>query len=246
MKRGVSLYYAALNNVNPYYYQICNGTGYTGGVSDLGDDVYVAFRDINGDGLPDRIIACQCEPYTTWYVQINTGTGFGPLISWPTGSQGQTGNFLFCGIDTTNATDNGTLAGVAMLLDMNGDGLPDRVEYANQGLNNYYVVELSTGPYPDLLTAASNGIGGVVTATYKPSTQWNNQQSTNSSPTRYLLPFVFYTVSSVSVTDGVYPAYTDTYNYTGGYWNYILRQFDGFAQTTVADPLQMTNIHWFH
>jgi YD repeat-containing protein len=232
-------------NVNPYYYVNC-GTQYSPGIGDLGDSPYVGYRDVNGDGLPDRIIALQCSPYTEWLVQLNTGTGFGPMFSWATGSQGQTGNAEFCGVSTTGTTDIGVSAGVAMLLDMNGDGLPDRVEYQYPGPSSDYVVELSSGPYPDLMIAASNGLGGIVTAAYKPSTQIDNRESTSTSPTRYLLPFLYYTVSSVSVYDGINPASTTSYSYTGGYWNSILRQFDGFAQTTVADPLQLTNIHWFH
>lgn len=230
-------------NVNSYDNVAC-GAGYTTGNADLGDDAFVAYRDINGDGLPDRIIACQCTatPYTNWWVQLNTGTGFAPLRNWgPLVNQGQTANQYLSGMETTA---NGT--GVAMLLDMNGDGLPDHVEVANNGPLTYYVVELSSGPFPDLLTIASNGLGGVVSATYKPSTQYDNRQNTNTTPGTYLLPFPYYTVSSVSVGDGIYPSNTTTYSYTGGYWNYVLRQFDGFAQTTVTDPLGMKTVHWFH
>ncbi len=232
-------------NVNAYYNISCGG-GSTPGISDLGDDYQVAYRDINGDGLPDRLIACQCTPYTSWLVQINTGTGFGPITTWsPVNSQGQTTTPAYSGIQTT--TTNGLVVnGVAMLLDMNGDGLPDRVEYANPGNNNYYVVELSSGPFPDLMIAASNGLGGVVSASYTPATQWDNRASTTASPAQYLLPFPLYTVSSVSVSDGINSADTTTYNYTGGYWNYSQHQFNGFAQTTVSDPLNMTNVHWFH
>ena len=232
-------------NVNPYYNVSCGG-GSTPGISDLGDDAYVAYRDVNGDGLPDRIIACQCSPYTTWMVQINTGTGFGPLINWgPVNSQGQTTTPAYCGIQTT--TTNGLIVnGVSMLLDMNGDGLPDRVEYAYPGSETYYVVELSSGPFPDLMIAASNGLGGIVNTTYKPATQWDNRAATNVSPAQYLMPFPLYTVSSASVSDGINSSATTTYNYTGGYWNYAQHQFNGFAQTTVADPLNMTTVHWFH
>ncbi len=239
-------------NVNPYYDVSCGG-GTTPGISDLGDSYQVAYRDVNGDGSPDRIIACQCPytgstetGYTNWLVQINTGTGFGPLINWgPVNSQGQTTTQAYCGIQTT--TTNGLIVnGVSMLLDMNGDGLPDRVEYAYPGNNNYYVVELSSGPFPDLMIAASNGLGGIVNAAYKPATRWDNRASTNASPAQYLLPFPLYTVSSVSVSDGINPSDTTTYSYTGGYWNYAQHQFNGFAQTTVSDPLNVTNVHWFH
>jgi RHS repeat-associated protein len=241
-------------NVNPYYNLTCGG-GTTPGIQDLGDDYQVAYRDINGDGLPDRIIACQCSysggtqvGYTNWLVQINTGTGFGPLINWgPIQSQNQPLQENYCGIQSSGVIGTST-SGITMLLDMNGDGLPDRVEYVyNATVNsNYYFVELSSGPVPDLLTIASNGLGGVVSATYQPATHWDNRETTNTSPSRYLLPFPLPTVSSVSVGDGIYSSNTTTYSYTGGFWSYPLHQFNGFAQTTVVDPLGLTTVHWFH
>jgi len=237
-------------NVNPYYNVNC-GTYSTAGICDLGDDYQVAYRDINGDGLPDRIIACQCAPYrSTWMVQLNTGTGFGPLTNWTNvDNQGQTSSEAFSGIQgsVTNIVDmNIYLTGQTMLLDMNGDGLPDRVEEVSSDDATYYKVQLSSGPIADLLIAASNGLGGVVTVSYQPATHWDNRASTNSSTPQYLLPFPLQTVSSVSVTDGIYPANTTTYSYTGGYWSYALHQFDGFAQAFVTDPLNMQTVHWFH
>jgi RHS repeat-associated protein len=226
--------------VDPYYNHICGGA-YTTGINELGDDYQVAYKDVNGDGLPDRIVACQCATtgYTNFMVQINTGSGFAPLINWgPTSSQGYTTDSNPCGIQTSCST----------LLDINGDGLPDRVQsiYPTPN-NNYLIVELSKGPFPDLLTNVANGIGEVVSATYVPSTQYDNRLSTNSAvPTQYLMPFPLYTVSSVSVGDGLSSTNTTTYNYNGGYWNPTLRQFNGFAQAIAVDPLGMTNSHWFH
>jgi RHS repeat-associated protein len=232
-------------NVNPYY-NLTNGGAYTPGIADLGDDYQVALRDVNGDGLPDRIIACVFSyfngvqtGYTNWFVQLNTGNGFANAINWgPTYNQGYNTDTNVCGIQATKAT----------LIDINGDGLPDRVEavYSPTLSSTYFVVSLSAGPFPDLLTVASNGLGGAVTATYKPSTQYDNTESPGASPTRQLLPFPQYTASSVSVYDGINPANTTTYAYSGGYWNFALRQFNGFAQATEVDPLLTTNIHWFH
>jgi len=226
--------------VDPYYNHTCGG-GTTPGINELGDDYQVAYRDVNGDGLPDRIIACQCSVtgYTGFMVQINTGSSFAPLINWgPTFSQGQTTDTSACGIQTSIAT----------LMDINGDGLPDRVEAVEYPTtaSNYFVVELSTGPFPDLLTNVANGIGEVVSATYVPSTQYDNRLSTNSATPQYMLPFPMYTVSSVSVGDGLSSTNTTTYNYNGGYWSPTLRQFNGFAQAIAVDPLGMTNAHWFH
>jgi RHS repeat-associated protein len=226
--------------LDAYYNHTCGGAG-TAGIADIGDDYQVAYRDVNGDGLPDRIIACQCSltPYTNFMVQINTGSGFAPIINWgPTVSQGQTSDVNAGGIQTPIAT----------LMDINGDGLPDRVEAVEypSSSSNYLIVELSAGPFPDLLTNVANGLGGVVSATYAPSTQYDNRLATNVTPPQYLLPFPMYTVSSVSVGDGISSTNTTTYNYSGGYWSPTLRQFNGFAQTIAVDPLGLTNAQWFH
>jgi len=46
-------------------------------------------------------------------------------------------------------------------MDVNGDGLLDRVMtiYGNSG-TTYFLVQTNIGPFPDLLTTVSNGIGG--------------------------------------------------------------------------------------
>ena len=111
--------------------------------------------------------------------------------------------------------------------------------------NNYFAVELGSGPFPDLLTVVSNGIGGSIDISYQVSTHYNNQEVA-STRSRQLLPFPEYTVASIAVADGLYPGNTTTYAYSGGKWNVSRREFDGFAQTTEVDPLGMTSIHWFH
>ena len=130
------------------------------------------------------------------------------------------------------------------LLDMNGDGLADRVSavFVPASQDNYFVVEFSKGPFPDLLTNVANGLGGTVAVTWKPSTQYNNLDSAGNQR----LPFPLYTVSSLAVGDGLSQTNTSTYGYTGGLWNFSLRQFDGFAQATNVDALGTTHIHWFH
>ncbi len=215
------------------------GTGTTTDYSYIEtSDGMVGFRDINGDGLPDRIMRKYNPPYTNWLVQVNTGNGFASVINWPSlGSQGQTNSTDWTGIQTANT----------ILMDINGDGLVDRVEakYNPTLSDNYLLVELSKGPFPDLLTVVSNGIGGKIDAAYKVSTQYDNHETTNST-SRQLLPFPIYTVSSVSVSDGFYPSNTTTYLYEGGFWDATRREFNGFAKVKVTDPLGLTNIHWFH
>ena len=230
--------------VDPQYDQAGSGDcagGETSQYCQVLDSDVVALRDINGDGLPDRIMRRFCYPYTNWLVQINTGIGFAPATPFgPYYSQGYS--------NTPACTAIGSTGGGVTLLDINGDGLPDRVMqvFNGNGTETYFVVELSKGPVPDLLSVVSNGIGGSLTVAYKPSTQYDNRETTNSPNARRLLPFPIYTVSSVSVLDGFYPSNTTSYAYEGGIWSSARREFHGFAHVTQTDPLGSTTGHWFH
>ena len=81
-------------------YTNCFGTAYScdapsgsAGAS-LQDEAGFALRDINGDGLPDRIIRYDgCNGATNWLVQVNLGTNFSAPVSYgPYSSQGQPGD----------------------------------------------------------------------------------------------------------------------------------------------------------
>ena len=80
--------------------------------------------DVNGDGLPD-VVAFASNGVV---VSLNTGTSFGGPQLW-IGEYGTGEGF----------TDNITLP--RMLVDVNGDGLPDVVAFASNGV----VVSLNTG-----------------------------------------------------------------------------------------------------
>jgi RHS repeat-associated protein len=207
----------------------------------ISDTDSVALRDVNADGLPDRVMRTYCYPHTNFLVQLNTGNGFAPVRNFgPYFSQGQSGvqSSIFCSVESS----------VARLMDINGDGLIDRVMSKYNALvsDDYFVAELNKGPFPDLLTSVSNGIGGTVTASYTPSTQYDNRESTNSANAKRLLPFPLYTVSSVSVSDGFYPSNMTTYSYEGGMWSSERREFHGFARVQVTDPLGLSTVQWFH
>ncbi|MBI4115394.1 MAG: hypothetical protein HY447_02340 [Candidatus Omnitrophica bacterium] len=85
--------------------------------------VVATFQDINGDGLPDRILS---DPWPDrWKVQLNTGSGLGPVQDWigiQNDGWSQLVNIQYSPADT--AQDVRTRA---EFIDMNGDGLPDRV-----------------------------------------------------------------------------------------------------------------------
>ncbi len=215
------------------------GGGSTSQYCAVQDAGLVVLRDINGDNLPDRIMREFCYSFTNWWVQINTGNGFAPIKDFgPAASQG------FIDDATSTLIDNGSI----VFLDINGDGLPDRVmpKFNNTLSDNYFVVELNKGPFPDLLTVVSNGIGGRVNVGYTPSTQYDNREIPGSSTSRHLLPFPLYTVSSVSVSDGFYPSNKTTYAYEGGMWSAARREFHGFAKVQATDPLGLSTIQWFH
>ncbi len=91
----------------------------------------VELRDMNGDGRPDRIEADPDGYPGTWKVQFNNGKGFDPAIEWgPVDNiqdlHGSARRAFGWSIELTH-TD--ILYGKSvMLIDVNGDLLPDRVE----------------------------------------------------------------------------------------------------------------------
>jgi Insecticide toxin TcdB middle/N-terminal region/Salmonella virulence plasmid 65kDa B protein len=109
-----------------------------------GGDTWVDFMDMNGDGLPDRIMMEPQSPYTDFVVQRNTGSGFGSMLLWTNvysqGDTSQSWNSLY-------SSDGGgnTRAG---LYDINGDGLPDRVMRI-----------VGSGPYTQFVVQFNNGAG---------------------------------------------------------------------------------------
>jgi RHS repeat-associated protein len=190
--------------------------------------------DMNGDGLPDFVFANGGSTYTVFF---NTGRGFdGSGVTWSginTSGDGTAGwtNLLAWDANYTKVT----------FLDMNGDGLVDRVERNYTGAGSFIVVELNSGPFPDLLTGVDNGIGGSVALTYTSSTSYNN-----SDGTRPRLPFPVYTVSSVTVDDSHGNTATTTYDYANGSYDTTYREFRGFGLVTETDPLGAYTTTWFH
>ena len=90
--------------------------------------------DVNGDGLPDRVHHhnYKTNEYGYW-VQLNTGKSFGEFENWG-----------------SNATINDQYlfdwSGYSSYVDVNGDGLPDRVHHYNYKTNIFgYWVQLNTG-----------------------------------------------------------------------------------------------------
>ncbi|MBI4549941.1 MAG: VCBS repeat-containing protein, partial [Candidatus Omnitrophica bacterium] len=96
----------------------------------------VEFADLNGDGLPDRVQANDSN--LSWKVQWNTGSGFSALQDF--GPIERMTNFWRR--DYVRYLTDGRETKVD-LADLNGDGLPDRVQ--SEDGNLYWKVQWNTG-----------------------------------------------------------------------------------------------------
>ncbi len=124
---------------------------YPRGVNTYGDTA--AFVDVNGDGLPDRIRAAQNGQIGLW-VAINTGSGFEPFSRW---LDAEGTNF-----SVTYPRGTNEYGDHSVFLDMNNDGLPDRVRAAQNGQLGIWV-------------ALNSGSG------YEPYSQWLGEDPANYS-----------------------------------------------------------------
>lgn len=88
----------------------------------------VKLIDMNGDGLPDRVLQ-KTDGSQQWYIQINNGQGFDPVKLW----DGQVqvlpwaSSLAAYAMEVRNDQRELRQELVADLIDLDGDGLPDRV-----------------------------------------------------------------------------------------------------------------------
>lgn len=129
------------------WYPLYNEYGHVSDDWNSLDTQYSVFTDINRDRLPDRVMRKQITPFDRFYVQLNSGTGFGSLEQWtgityPSGS-GQLGTEAqVC--SPSGTTDDGVNT-VSLLTDMNGDGFPDHVMSSNS--DGEFKIELNRNGY---------------------------------------------------------------------------------------------------
>jgi YD repeat-containing protein len=217
---------------------------------------YVGLFDLNGDGLPDRVMLDWMDDTnstsTQWLVFLNNGHGFNstPIVVPNIENQGQwtKGSVWW--------TMQGAVSGygnVTTLIDINGDGLLDRVMAVyDNGINNassksnFFLVQLNLGPYPDLLTNINNGIGGNIAITYNPSTAYDNRVDPTNPNSVSHMPFPRYVTATVTASDGINSPQTTTYGYGGGFYEGVRREFHGFAVVTNTDPTLRTTVTYFH
>jgi hypothetical protein len=239
---------------------------------------FVAMMDINGDGLPDHVEKRSIKENLE--VRFNTGTGFTTMMSWSK----MTGNL-------EEDMTNGGYQTQATLLDMNGDGLLDRVHNSSylsvwfnsgggfghttmswlkldelklgdlDGATISLVVDVNGDGLPDhvrksggsavfgvranlsksdgggMLKKIVNSLGGVTRVTYaaRPLGDFKS-------------PFPLSVVQSVSTEDGMGSTQTVTYAFAGGlYRRYPAdrKEFLGFKTATVKDAAGNTTVTTF-
>ena len=245
---------------------ITSGSIIYNGQTFYGDEMsklpFVGLYDVNGDGLPDRVLidpAAWGNTNTAWLVYLNNGHGFNPTPIHVTGISCQ-GRFLLAGspwwsvqgtVGLTDIDNPNNGSAVTTLIDINGDGLLDRVmaPYYNPSLTptaNYFLVQLNQGPFPDLLTNINNGIGGNMAVAYNPSTAYDNRVDTTNPNSVSHMPFPRYVTATVTASDGINSPQTTTYGYGGGYYDGARREFHGFAVVTNTDPTLRYAVSYFH
>jgi RHS repeat-associated protein len=199
-----------------------------------GSPTYVTTADINGDGLPDKIMRNHNDPYGNWQVHINNGHGFEPIVEW-----GQ----IFSNGDYNKAHIN-AVAGDATyvdFLDINGDGLLDRIIRPDYN-SNYWQVQFNQGPHPDLLSTISNGIGGQAQVTYDVYIGHDNTEQADKGN----LGFPVNVVTQIQTSDGRGNSYSSAYSYDKGKFDYSEREFRGFGKVTATDVEGNYSISYFH
>ncbi|MCX5697566.1 MAG: FG-GAP-like repeat-containing protein [Candidatus Omnitrophica bacterium] len=195
-----------------------NGSGWTrndaynipdGDFCDGGRDQGRMLVDINGDGLPDLVIAQ--NGYHAVY--INTGSGWKRDDSFNLPD----GDFV-----DANGSDQGRYLG-----DLDGDGVIDSL-VAKDGYKKAY---LNLTGVPDFLIGVSNGLGGSTNIEYTPSTAYNNYGANQTGR----LPFAVQAVSRITSNDGQGNSYVTAYSYSGGYYYAPDRDYRGFNYVKVTD-----------
>ena len=180
--------------------------------------------DVNGDGKAD-IVGFAWDGV---YVSLSTGstdTGFTTAIQWSQ-AYGQNG--------WANNTVN-----PRMLVDVNGDGLPDVLGFAYSGT----YVSTAGSLFPDLLTSVTNGLGAEATISYKPIT--DDSVYTMGSGAVYPIRDIqapIYVVSSTSSSNGIGGQFVTDYSYANAKVDLSGRGHLGFGLTKASNAQSNTTL----
>lgn len=184
---------------------------------ELYNPAYLVLADISGTGAADIIYAAK-DNCTAW---INfSGNGW---------SDAQT-------IGTLPEADQYSKIAV---LDFMGNGTACIVwssplpGYADAPLR---YIDLMGGNKPYLMRSYSNGMGKVISVTYKSSAQFYLDDKLAGISWATKLPFPVHCISSIKTSDVVTGTdYTQTYKYRHGYYDHEEREFRGFGYVETLD-----------
>ncbi|MBI5050671.1 MAG: hypothetical protein HZC11_07350 [Nitrospirae bacterium] len=216
------------NNVGNYGYEDLISWGIRSGQSNKGIVVCIGdIKDINGDGLADRIIRSFFNPSNCYQVQLNTGSGFADSIdlAYPYTDIEREQYISWTQYDGLIYPDTYT-----DLFDINGDGLPDKVAVDTDN-HTRFKVWLNTTTSSGYLKKIDNGIGGNVEVEYASSSQFDNKASDGLNH----LPFNVWVVKKIASSDGQGSVYSTNYDYKGGYFSTTDREFRGFGYVKTTD-----------
>lgn len=257
-----------LDSFVPEAYGACSDTAPLSPLGPQGSFTVLMLQDVNADGLLDRVMQKRTPSvsggFSTMYVQINRGTRFDAVRPWtnvfaPTTAQfpghPEPWHYLQASVPYVSANDAGNQE-LVQLRDMNGDGLPDRVLRQPQApYADGLLVQLASGRAADQLVTARNGLGARIAVEYEPATHHVNRNldvgpddddpwsagsvGTLSSPLS--------TVREVRTNDGLQTADSITrYDYYGGSYDFVEREFRGFYCVTRTDPAGTVSKTYFH
>ena len=181
----------------------------------------VRAADLDGDGREDLIRRLDAN---TWRVHLAGGAAQGPAFS----NTDTTRYFDIGGGPLPSATSR--LAPV----DVTGDGLPDLVFAETTGR---WQVRRHSGPRPDLLSVATDGLGNFFQPVYEPLATFAGYTRSGVAPAgEYLLrggPLPV--VARYTGNDGSGGTYTNSYAYWNGRLSRLGRGFLGFEKIRATD-----------
>ncbi len=190
----------------------------------------IIIGDFNGDGKTDmgvwlrKVISIRpFREYKKWYLGMSGGNSANGLCG--AGSAYWLGNEQFAGGDQKWMN----------IGDFDGDGLTDISGW--NGDVNKWDVRLSNQVVPDLLNKVTNGLGGELLISYKPSSVYSYNE----------VPFVLQVVDSVTLKENSRWWQSTTYfsrQFAG--FDYQRREFAGFAIVTATDSVGNKTIYLFN
>ena len=181
--------------------------------------------DINGDGLPDRLWKEPGKNGDKLKVWLNMGyNSFTEMPLWS--------------YTDSNSLRKGATNGshVSDYLDMNGDGLLDRVYKESGKEGDQLLIWFNDGGPGGKLKAVHNPLGGTTEYSYKPIDKTVNPDCKPS----------WWVVDKIAEKDGLGQSVTKSYEFGNGVYDAIEREFLGFGEIKLTQPTGEYSISLYH